>query len=64
MFKQISWIQDAREHCQHAIDGRLSTSFTFGDLCLAHTVEVEAPRAGFELTNYGEYLDRAHRSLK
>ena len=31
--------------------------FKFGDLCLAHVVEEEAPHAGFELTNYGEYLD-------
>ena len=32
--------------------------FKFGDLCLAHTVETEAPAAGFEITNYGEYLDK------
>ena len=31
--------------------------FKFGDLCLAHAVEVEAPAAGFRLTNYGEFLD-------
>ncbi len=31
--------------------------FKFGDLCLAHAVEVEAPDAGFRLTNYGEFLD-------
>ena len=31
--------------------------FKFGDLCLAHVLEEEAPRAGFEITNYGEYLD-------
>jgi alpha-amylase/alpha-mannosidase (GH57 family) len=31
--------------------------FKFGDLCLAHALEVEAPAAGFQLTNYGEYLD-------
>jgi alpha-amylase/alpha-mannosidase (GH57 family) len=31
--------------------------FKFGDLCLAHVVEEEAPRAGFSITNYGEYLD-------
>ncbi len=31
--------------------------FKFGDLCLAHAVEVEAPEAGFRLTNYGEFLD-------
>jgi alpha-amylase/alpha-mannosidase (GH57 family) len=32
--------------------------FKFGDLCLAHALAVEAPEAGFELTNYAEYLDR------
>ena len=32
--------------------------FKFGDLCLAHTVAIEAPAAGFEITNYGEYLDK------
>jgi alpha-amylase/alpha-mannosidase (GH57 family) len=31
--------------------------FKFGDLCLAHVLEDEAPRAGFQITNYGEYLD-------
>jgi alpha-amylase/alpha-mannosidase (GH57 family) len=30
----------------------------FGDLCLAYTVELDAPAGGFELTNYGAYLDR------
>ena len=32
--------------------------FKFGDLCLAHALEVEAKKAGFWITNYGEYLDR------
>ncbi|HEU4507935.1 MAG TPA: DUF3536 domain-containing protein [Pyrinomonadaceae bacterium] len=32
--------------------------FKFGDLCLAHALDVEAPKAGFQITNYGEYLDR------
>ncbi|HSE34447.1 MAG TPA: DUF3536 domain-containing protein [Pyrinomonadaceae bacterium] len=31
--------------------------FKFGDLCLAYVVEKEAPGAGFEITNYGDYLD-------
>jgi len=31
--------------------------FKFGDLCLAHALEVEAPQAGLRITNYGEYLD-------
>ncbi len=32
--------------------------FKFGDLCLAHALEVEAPAAGFRITNYAEYLER------
>ena len=32
--------------------------FKFGDLCLAHALEVEATEAGFWITNYAEYLDR------
>lgn len=32
--------------------------FKFGDLCIAHALELEAPAAGFRVTNYGEYLDR------
>jgi alpha-amylase/alpha-mannosidase (GH57 family) len=32
--------------------------FKFGDLCLAHLLEVEAPREGFRVTNYGEFLDK------
>ena len=31
--------------------------FKFGDLCIAHALQFEAPAAGFRLTNYGEYLD-------
>ena len=31
--------------------------FKFGDLCLAHALEIEAKDAGFWITNYGEYLD-------
>ncbi len=31
--------------------------FKFGDLCLAHALEIEAKQAGFWITNYGEYLE-------
>ncbi len=31
--------------------------FKFGDICLAHALETEAPAQGFKITNYGEYLD-------
>ncbi|MGZ8843595.1 MAG: DUF3536 domain-containing protein [Pyrinomonadaceae bacterium] len=30
--------------------------FKFGDLCLAHALEEEAPASGFQVTNYGNYL--------
>jgi alpha-amylase/alpha-mannosidase (GH57 family) len=32
--------------------------FKFGELCLAHALAHEAPAAGYQLTNYGEFLDR------
>ena len=38
--------------------------FKFGDLCLAHALEVEAKQAGFWITNYGEYLDRHPAELE
>jgi alpha-amylase/alpha-mannosidase (GH57 family) len=31
--------------------------FKFGDICLAHALEVDAPGRGLRTTNYGEYLD-------
>jgi alpha-amylase/alpha-mannosidase (GH57 family) len=31
--------------------------FKFGDICLAYALKVEAPARGFQITNYGEYLD-------
>lgn len=31
--------------------------FKFGDLCLAHALEIEARQADFWITNYREYLD-------
>jgi alpha-amylase/alpha-mannosidase (GH57 family) len=30
--------------------------FKFGDLCLAYALEIEAKEAGFNVTNYGEFL--------
>jgi alpha-amylase/alpha-mannosidase (GH57 family) len=32
--------------------------FKFGDICLAHALEVEAPARDFRVTNYGEFLAR------
>jgi alpha-amylase/alpha-mannosidase (GH57 family) len=31
--------------------------FKFGDICLAHALEAEAPARAFRITNYAEYLD-------
>lgn len=31
--------------------------FKFGDICLAHALEIDAPAAGLSITNYGEYLE-------
>jgi alpha-amylase/alpha-mannosidase (GH57 family) len=31
--------------------------FHFGDRCLAHALDVEAPARGFWITNYGEFLE-------
>ena len=36
----------------------------FGDLCLAYTLEVDAPARGFALTNYGEYLEQFSPQLE
>jgi alpha-amylase/alpha-mannosidase (GH57 family) len=38
--------------------------FKFGDLCLAHTLEIEAPDEGFVITNYGQYLDQHPAELQ
>jgi alpha-amylase/alpha-mannosidase (GH57 family) len=38
--------------------------FKFGDLCLAHALELDAPARGFRLTNYGEFLEKHPPSLE
>ena len=38
--------------------------FKFGDLCLAHALEIEAPDEGFSITNYGQYLDQYPAELE
>ena len=48
-----------RELVNIATDGETyGHHFKFGDVCLAHALEIEAPARGFQITNYGEYLDR------
>ena len=48
-----------RELVNIATDGETyGHHFKFGDICLAHALDLEAPARGFQITNYGEYLDR------
>jgi len=47
-----------RELVNVATDGETyGHHFKFGDICLAHALEIEAPAQGFRITNYAEYLD-------
>lgn len=47
-----------RELVNVATDGETyGHHFKFGDVCLAHALEVEATARDFEVTNHGEYLD-------
>ena len=49
----------ARDLVNVATDGETyGHHFKFGDICLAHALEVEAPARGFRITNYGQYLDQ------
>jgi alpha-amylase/alpha-mannosidase (GH57 family) len=48
-----------RELVNIATDGETyGHHFKFGDICLAHALEIEAPAHDFRITNYGEYLDQ------
>ena len=38
--------------------------FKFGELCLAHALELDGPARGFNITNYGEYLERLPPALE
>jgi alpha-amylase/alpha-mannosidase (GH57 family) len=47
-----------REMLNIATDGETyGHHFKFGDICLAHALEIEAPARGFRATNYGEFLE-------
>jgi alpha-amylase/alpha-mannosidase (GH57 family) len=49
----------SREMISVATDGETyGHHFKFGDLCLAHALEEEAPANNFQITNYAEYLDK------
>ncbi len=48
-----------REMVNVATDGETyGHHFKFGDLCLAHALEMDAPARDFTITNYGEYLEK------
>ena len=48
-----------RELVNIATDGETyGHHFKFGDICLAHALVLEAPGRGFQITNYGEYLEQ------
>lgn len=38
--------------------------FKFGDRCVAHALTTEAPRRGFRVTNYADYLERHPPTLR
>jgi len=50
--------QQAKSLVNVATDGEsYGHHHKFGDLCLAHALEFEAPAQGFTIMNYGEYLE-------
>ena len=49
---------NGKEMVNVATDGETyGHHFKFGDICLAHALELEASAGGFQITNYGEYLN-------
>jgi alpha-amylase/alpha-mannosidase (GH57 family) len=59
LIEMIKTASTGKQMVNIAIDGETyGHHFKFGDLCLAHLLQVEAPREGFWITNYGEFLDR------
>src|SRR5438874_4283191 len=54
-----------REMVNVATDGETyGHHFKFGELCLAHALELDRPARGFNITNYGEYLERLPPALE
>jgi len=50
---------NAKELLNVATDGETyGHHFKFGDICLAHAVEIDAPARALRVTNYGAYLDQ------
>src|SRR5213595_3296265 len=57
-------VQD-REMVNVATDGETyGHHFKFGELCLAHALELDGPARGFNITNYGEYLEKHPPALE
>jgi len=49
---------NSKEMINIATDGETyGHHFKFGDLCLAHALTEEGPARGFQISNYGEFLD-------
>jgi alpha-amylase/alpha-mannosidase (GH57 family) len=56
---RFAHVARGREMVNIATDGETyGHHFKFGDIGLAHALEEEAPARGFQITNYGEYLDQ------
>ena len=54
---RLALAASGRDMINVATDGETyGHHFKFGDLCLAHALEEEAPARGFRISNYGEYL--------
>jgi hypothetical protein len=52
---------NGKEMINIATDGETyGHHFKFGDLCLAHALTEEGPARGFQISNYGEFLDNHH----
>ena len=59
LVERFAQIAANKEMVNIATDGETyGHHFKFGDLCLAHALEVEAPARGFQTTNYGAFLDQ------
>ena len=56
---------DGKSMVHVATDGETyGHHFKFGDLCLAHALTREAPARGFEVANYGQYLEQHPPTLE
>jgi len=59
LIDRFTQVASGKEMLNVATDGETyGHHFKFGEICLAHALEVEAPARGFRISNYGEYLDQ------